>query len=134
MPQGAIGLISQSRLADGSDDLARAGLRRRLHACVTVGNQADLEICDFIEYFDRGRSDARDLRLRRRAEGRPAFPRAGRRCREAGKPLLAVKAGRSETGSRITQSHTASLAGSLRGVGGRLPRARGVCMLDDPEA
>jgi acetyl-CoA synthetase (ADP-forming) len=44
-----------------------------------------------------------------------------------------VKSGRTETGSRITQSHTASLAGSYA-VWEAACRDQAVCTLDDPES
>jgi acyl-CoA synthetase (NDP forming) len=54
-------------------------------------------------------------------------------CRAAGKPLIAVKAGGSEAGARITASHTASLAGSSI-VWEAACHEHAVLLLDNPEA
>jgi acetyl-CoA synthetase (ADP-forming) len=63
----------------------------------------------------------------------PRFLDLADRCRRAGKPLLAVKAGRSNAGAALARSHTASLAGSYA-VWQTACREHGVCVLDDPEA
>ena len=42
----------------------------------------------------------------------PAFARAALKAVERGKPLVAVKVGRSELGAKLAMSHTSSLAGS----------------------
>jgi acetyl-CoA synthetase (ADP-forming) len=102
-------------------------------ACITVGNQADLEICDFIEYFlDDEKTRAICLYVEGFKDG-PRFLTLAERCRAAGKPLLAVKAGRSEAGAHIARSHTASLAGS-HAVWEAVCRDRGVIAVDDPRA
>ncbi len=101
-------------------------------ACISVGNQADLEICDFVEYF-LADPVTRAICLYVEALKDPRrFLELADHCREAGKPLLAVKAGRSEAGRHIAQSHTASLAGSYA-VWDAVCRDRAVCVLDDPE-
>jgi len=78
---------------------------------VSVGNQADLELCDFVDYL----IDDPDTRvICTYIEGVKDAARlleTARRAREAGKPWLAVKAGRSRAGSAAAFSHTASIAG-----------------------
>lgn len=81
---------------------------------VSVGNEADLEFADFLDYMvhDSGTKliggyleGARDGdKLRRVAED----------ALEKGKPVLIMKVGRSSAGSRAAASHTGSLAGSDR--------------------
>ncbi|HXP78020.1 MAG TPA: acetate--CoA ligase family protein [Stellaceae bacterium] len=98
--------------------------------CVSVGNQADLEVCDFAEYF---LEDARTQVICTYVEGfkDPArFVELARRARAAGKPWLLVKAGRTESGARAAYSHTASLAGSYQALAA-VCRDLGVVMLDD---
>lgn len=133
MPKGAIGLISQSGSLMAATISHAQDLGTGFSVCATVGNQADLEICDFIEYLvDDAATRAICLYVEGLKDGQ-RFLKLAERCRAAGKPLLAVKAGRSETGGRITQSHTASLAGS-HAVWEAACRDHAVCMLDDPES
>ncbi len=133
MPAGSIGLVSQSgslmaALISHAQDLG-AGFS----AAVSVGNQADLEICDFIEYFlDDPATKAICAYIEGLKDG-ARFLALAARCRDARKPLLVVKAGRSDAGANITRSHTASLAGSDAAWTAAC-RKHAVVLLDDPEA
>ena len=76
------------------------------------GNEADLDIADFINHM------VGDERIRvigavveGFSEGRK-FLEAARRAREAGKPIVILKIGRSEYGQKTAASHTASIAGN----------------------
>jgi acetyltransferase len=81
---------------------------------VSVGNEADLELADFLEYMihDPGTKmiggyieGAKDtVKLRRVAE----------EALDKGKPVLIMKVGHTGAGSRAAASHTGSLAGSDR--------------------
>jgi acetyl-CoA synthetase (ADP-forming) len=101
--------------------------------CVSVGNQADLEICDFVEYF---LEDARTRVVCTYVEGfkDPArFVELALRARAMGKPWLMVKAGRTESGARAAFSHTASLAGRYEALAA-VCRETGVVLMDDLDA
>lgn len=82
-----------------------------ISACINLGNQVDICESDFLEYL-AGDSHTRAVAMH--IEG----VKDGRRfvqtlSRQAGKkPLVILKAGRSEAGKRSVASHTASLAGS----------------------
>lgn len=109
---GAIGLVSQSgALMVSLFDRAKTdgiGLRYG----VSVGNQSDLEICDFLEYMiEDDKTKAICLYIEGLVDGM-RFARATARARQAGKPVFVVKTGRTEAGVLAAQSHTASLAGS----------------------
>lgn len=133
MPKGAIGLVSQSgsMMASMISHATDAGIG--FSACITVGNQADLETCDFVEYFlEDETTRAICTYIEGLKDGR-RFLALAERCRTAGKPLLAVKAGSSDAGSHIARSHTASLAGS-HAVWEAACRDRGVIAVDDPES
>jgi acetate---CoA ligase (ADP-forming) len=76
------------------------------------GNEADLDIADFVGHM------VGDDRIRvigavveGFSEGRK-FLDVARRAREAGKPLVILKIGRSQYGQRTAASHTASIAGN----------------------
>jgi acetyl-CoA synthetase (ADP-forming) len=133
MPRGAIGLVSQSGSLMAAMISHASDLGTGVSAAITVGNQADLETCDFIEHFiDDATTRAICIYVEGLKDGR-RFLELAERCRTAGKPLLAVKAGRSEAGAHIARSHTASLAGSQE-VWEAACRDRAVCLLDDPES
>jgi acetyl-CoA synthetase (ADP-forming) len=107
-----IALVSQSGASMVSifDRAAADGIGFR--HCVSVGNQADLELCDFIEYFveDPG-TEAICVDVEGFLDG-PRFRRAASGARAANKPLIVVKTGRTDAGAASARSHTASLAGS----------------------
>jgi acyl-CoA synthetase (NDP forming) len=132
MPSGCIGLVSQSGSLMASLISHAQDLGTGFSAAVSVGNQADLEICDFIEYFlEDPATRAICAYIEGLKDGR-RFLALAARCREAGKPLLVVKAGSSAAGARITRSHTASLAGSdAAWTAACMEHA--VILLDDPE-
>jgi len=128
-----IGFASQSGALVGAL-FDRAGSRGiGFSHCVSVGNQADLEICDFAEYF---LEDVRTAVICTYVEGfkDPArFVDLARRARAAGKPWLLVKAGRTAAGAEAAYSHTASLAGSYDALAA-VCRETGVVLLDDLDA
>lgn len=79
---------------------------------VTTGNEACLEICDLVDFMlDEGKTDVFILFLEdiKTAE---KFRRVADKAMRMGKPLIAVKLGRSEAAARATASHTGALAGS----------------------
>ncbi|MCW3473298.1 acetate--CoA ligase family protein [Limobrevibacterium gyesilva] len=130
---GGVGLVSQSGALMGTlvslGNEYGAGFSR----CISVGNQADLELCDFLEYLIEDDATqviglyVEGLRSPRR------FVELLRRARVAGKPVLCVKAGRSDAGARAARSHTASLAGSYAAFEA-VCRAAGAVVMDDPAA
>ena len=128
-----IGFVSQSGalMATLFDRAASRGIG--FTHCVSVGNQADLEICDFVEYF---LEDSRTRVICAYVEGLkdPArFIELARRARAAGKPWLLVKAGRTAAGAQAAFSHTASLAGSYEALAA-MCRELGVVLVDDLDA
>ena len=101
--------------------------------CISVGNQADLELCDFVEFMI---DDPRTHVIVSYVEGikNPArFLAAAERAHAAGKPWLMVKAGRTAAGERASFSHTASLAGAWRAFEAAATE-RGIVLMDEPDA
>jgi len=128
---GGIGLISQSGALMGT--LLSLGLDygAGFSRCISVGNQADLELCDFLDHLIE---DAATRVIALYVEGLrdpPRFRALLARARAAGKPVLVVKAGRSEAGARAARSHTASLAGSYAAFEA-VCRAGGAATMEDP--
>jgi acyl-CoA synthetase (NDP forming) len=129
---GGVGLVSQSgALMVSMFDRARAdGIR--FSVCASIGNQSDLEVCDFFEHLI---DDPRTRVITMYVEGfvdAPRFARLAQKAKAAGKPVLLTKTGRTEAGMRAARSHTASLAGSYR-VLEAVCRKYGVVLLDDPD-
>jgi acyl-CoA synthetase (NDP forming) len=80
---------------------------------VTSGNQASLEVCDYLEYLaDDDDTKAVALYLEGVKDGR-RFLQVARKV-AARKPVFAYKVGRTEAGSRAAATHTASLTGSTQ--------------------
>jgi acetyl-CoA synthetase (ADP-forming) len=133
LPKGGVAFVSQSGAMMGTLFLQAYDHGVGLSGMVTVGNQADLELCDFFESFITDPA-TRVICLYIEGLMSPARFRAlCLRARAAGKPVLAVKAGRTEAGSQLAKSHTASLAGSFSAFE-TLCREAGVLLMDDPDA
>jgi acetyl-CoA synthetase (ADP-forming) len=100
-------------------------------AAISLGNQSDLEICDFLDYFvDDPATDALCVYIEGLRD--PArFVRAAAACKRAGKPMIVVKTGKTDDGVRAARSHTASLAGSYDAFAA-VCHANGVVLVDDP--
>lgn len=110
---GPIGLVCQSGASAFGPFLTRAveeGIG--LSHIISTGNEADLDFCDFARYlldqesvkviagFVEGFKDARKL------------VEVAKLAAERGKPIVLIKIGRSDLGSRAARSHTAALTGS----------------------
>jgi acyl-CoA synthetase (NDP forming) len=81
---------------------------------ISSGNQVILTVADFVDALTE---DPKITAIGLYIEGIddvPAFSRAAAKAIEAGKPLVALKAGKSELGAKLAMSHTSSLAGSDR--------------------
>jgi acetyl-CoA synthetase (ADP-forming) len=128
---GRIGLVSQSGALMVSLFDRAAGEGIGFSACVSMGNQSDLEICDFVEYFvDDPATDAICVYIEGLRDA-PRFARAAAACRQAGKPMVVLKTGKTADGVRAARSHTASLAGSYDAFAA-VCRRHGVVLVDDP--
>jgi len=108
-PPGHIGLLSQS----GALGLAILGLARDrgvgLSTFVSAGNKADVSSNDLLEYWD-GDPTTNVILLYLESFGNPKrFARLARRISRR-KPIVAVKSGRSRSGTRAATSHTAAMA------------------------
>ncbi len=109
--QGRVAFSSQS----GALGLAILDYARMLNVgisqFVSVGNKADVSGNDLIEYWEQDEGTDVIL-LYLESFGNPAkFTQIARRVARK-KPILAVKSGRTESGSRAASSHTGALAGS----------------------
>jgi len=114
MPRsGNIALISQSgAMCVAMLDVA-LGRNMGLSKSVSIGNKADITEVDLLRYFrDDPETDVIIMYLEDIADGIAFMEIAREITLSAGKPIFALKVGRSEEGSRAAASHTGSLAGS----------------------
>jgi len=112
--RGSLGFITQSGAYGEKTFMLTAPEGVGFSAFISVGNEADLEVSDFIAHLLKDDSTrlfgvylegAKDgLKLRRAAEA----------ALVAGKPILIKKVGRTHAGKRAAASHTGSLAGNDR--------------------
>ena len=131
LPDGAIGLVSQSGALMVSifDRAAADGIGFRYG--VSLGNQADLEICDFLDYMiAEPQTGALCVYVEGLLDG-GRFRRSLAAARQAGKPVLVVKTGRTQAGVKSARSHTASLAGAWE-VFEAVCREEGAVIAHDP--
>jgi acetyl coenzyme A synthetase (ADP forming)-like protein len=121
--KGNLSLISQSgALGIGMIHLANnefVGISK----IIGVGNKIDIDDDDLIDYFGQD-PDTKVVGLYIEAvkEGRK-FMNSVKKCK---KPVLVVKAGRSEAGARATASHTGSMAGSDKIYEAAIKQAGGI--------
>ncbi len=115
---GNIAFISQSG-AIGSAILDTA---TKLSGFVSIGNSAQLDFSDFIEYYSRDKNTkviTIYLESLKKGRGRQ-FIETCKKCR---KPIVVLKSGKSQTGQKAAQSHTAALASEARVYDGILKQA-----------
>ncbi|WP_129308488.1 acetate--CoA ligase family protein [Streptomyces sp. L2] len=107
----AIALITQSG-HQGRPVFALQELGIRLSHWAPTGNEADLETADFISYFaEQPETGAIAAYVEGLKDGR-AFLLAADRAARRKVPVVAVKVGRTEAGSRTAASHTGKLTGA----------------------
>ena len=110
---GRVGLASQSGMH--ASEIVRIGEQRALRFSygVSFGNASDLNEADYFDYLaDSDETDLVVSYLEGVKDGR-RFLRSARRL-SARKPLIILKGGTTEAGSRAASSHTGSLAESAQ--------------------
>lgn len=108
---GSISFVSQSGTFGVSIAQVAASQGYGLSKFVSIGNQADLGVADYVAYLAQDpETDVIAIYVEGFKEGERFF----RVAREAvkRKPIIIYKAGRSEAAERAAMSHTASVAGS----------------------
>jgi acetate---CoA ligase (ADP-forming) len=78
---------------------------------VTTGNEADLTAADFLAHLAAREDTAVILMFLETIRDPAGFIAAAEAARRAGKPVVAIKVGRSAAGKAAASSHTASMAG-----------------------
>jgi acetate---CoA ligase (ADP-forming) len=107
-PPGNVALITQSGSASF---LARAGEGTRFSKIISTGNEAGLTTADYLLWLAEDEATAAVGVVIESIRDVAAFGRSVRALREAAKPLIALKAGRTAAGSRASIAHTGALIG-----------------------
>jgi acyl-CoA synthetase (NDP forming) len=83
--------------------------------CVTVGNQMDVTVCDYVEQVVEDETVKVVLVYLEglQAEDGLKLARAVARARSSGKTVIVYKAGRTPAGAKAVMGHTASIAGDV---------------------
>lgn len=109
---GNISLVSQSgAFGAHAYELVRAR-GAGFSKWVTTGNQCDVEVSDFVAYMADDKTTDVIMVYFEGNRDADKLMAAFRKARENGKPVVLLKAGRSETGVKAAVSHTGSMAGS----------------------
>jgi acyl-CoA synthetase (NDP forming) len=112
LPRGGVAGIAQS--GSVADAFVHSGDRIGFSRIVSCGSEAVLDVCDYLAYcLDDPETSSVILFL----EGfkRPErFLALADRALELGKPVMAVKVGRSDQAQAATMAHSGSLAGEAR--------------------
>ena len=111
VPSGNIALVSQSGALGVSLIEKAASEQIGLSTIISLGNRADLTEVEILNYLeDDSATEVIVLYLEGTENGRELLDKFRDITPE--KPVIAIKAGRSEKGARAAASHTGSLAGS----------------------
>jgi acyl-CoA synthetase (NDP forming) len=79
---------------------------------VSNGNEMDLDLCDFVEFFLEDETTKVVAVLMEGLKNGPRFLDLARRSHELKKTIVVLKVGKSERGAITTMAHTARMAGS----------------------
>ena len=110
---GPIGFVSQSGQLAGHFVQEGGDQNLRFSKVVSFGNAADLKAHDFLEYLaDDNKTELIGAYIEGLKDGRAFFDVARKITKK--KPMVVWKGGQTEGGSRATQSHTGSMAGSMK--------------------
>ncbi len=113
LESGSVGMISQT--GGGAAIYVNIASMRgvRFSKVISYGNGLDLTESDYLDYFVQD-SETRIITMYIEGvkDGRRFFESL--RCAASIKPVVVVKGGKGRAGARMTSSHTASLAGSIK--------------------
>jgi acyl-CoA synthetase (NDP forming) len=123
MPErGNIAFVSQSGALGGMTIYTTRSKRIGMSKFASIGNSADVGFVEIIDYFrEDPKSTVIAAYIEGVDEGRKLFESLHTAARK--KPVVVLKGGQSEAGSRATQSHTGSLAGSAKMFDGMIRQA-----------
>ena len=107
LPGGSVGLVSQS--GSGAMFVARSMSGVGFSHVISTGNEISMTTADYIDFFvDDGATSVIGIIVESIADPE-AFSASVRRAHVAGKPLVALKVGRSAAGALATVAHTGAI-------------------------
>ena len=110
---GTVGFASQSSFAAHDFVLLSAARGLRFSKVIGYGNALDFNECDYLDYLSKDLDTRIILMYLEGVKDGQRFLATLRRAALV-KPVVVIKGGRGEAGSRAAASHTGSLAGSLK--------------------
>ena len=110
-PSGNIGVITHSGALLGVLGLAADERGLGYSALISTGNEMSVDMADCLEFLAEDDETDCILLVLETIRSPERFFRAVRQAISAGKPIVALKLGRSERGSAIASSHTGALVG-----------------------
>ncbi|MCK4650369.1 CoA-binding protein [Candidatus Pacearchaeota archaeon] len=116
---GQIAFISQS----GAIGSAILDSQQKLSGFVSIGNSAQLDFSDFIEYYSKD-SQTKVITIYLESLKKEKGRNFIETCRKCKKPIIVLKSGKSQAGQKAAQSHTAALASELGIYNGILKQAK----------
>jgi acyl-CoA synthetase (NDP forming) len=114
LPSGKIAVVSQSGGILGALLSRAAAQGIGFSKLVSTSNEVDLDLADFVDYLVDDEHTSVIALYMESLRHPDKFRRAALKAARAGKPLVAFKVGRSESGARSAVSHTGALAGADR--------------------
>ena len=111
-PKGGVSVISQSGGILGSLLSRAAASGLGLSKLVSTSNEADLGMADFVDYLIDDASTKVIVLYIESIRHPERFRAAALRAKQAGKPIVVYKVGKSEAGIKAAVSHTGALAGT----------------------
>ena len=111
-PGGKLGIVTQSGAFGGHVHRMAIDRDFSYSYCITTGNEADVDVADGLAFLaeDPG-TTAIQVYFEGFRKGRKLM-RALEMAQKNGKPVVAIKLGRTEAGAAAAASHTAALAGA----------------------
>ena len=110
-PEGNLGVVTHSGALLGVLGLAAAERGLGYSTLVSTGNEMTVDMADCLEFLAEDDETSCILLVLETIRSPERFFRAARRALRNGKPIVALKLGRSERGRDIASSHTGALVG-----------------------
>jgi acetate---CoA ligase (ADP-forming) len=108
--KGSVGLVTQSGALAGASVYYCQAQRIGLSKVIALGNEAVIGVAEVIDYLVSDPHTSAIAVMMEAIRSPGAFINAARRALDAGKPIVALKAGRTEAGARVAAAHTGAMA------------------------